>query len=424
VDHEWGAGALAYLGTTWVGPGWILVLKFVAAFATAAACALHARLSRTQLRLVALCAPLAFILMRLGFLSTVRAQAYSFAFTAVLLCLIEIDRHGARSWIVPWLLLFPIWLNLHGGFVVGLGLVALHGLEQAVRGLPWRHLLLAICAMALEVFINPYGLGYVRYLRRAIFMARPYSAEWGSFLTLGVPLAIAFALALVIASYAVFRAGWRCTPGLPILIATAIEGALHRKLMPLFAIAWLCYVPGYLQRTPIGNWWLGFYSRRRKFMSLAWALFACSCAFAALREQPWKLSVPQPLYPVGPVRYLEQQKFTGNLLVPFRIGAFISWKLYPAVKVSLDSRYEVTYSDAVMKQIFDFYDGRPGWQSTLVAYPSDAVLLPNNAPVRTVIDSSGWHRVYQDREFEIYLRPGRDLAAQDWSAHSFEGTFP
>jgi hypothetical protein len=424
IDHEWGAGALAYLGTMWLGPRWILVLKFVAAFATLAACTLRARISATDLRLVALCAPLALFLMHLGLLATVRAQAYSFAFTALLLCLLEIDRHGLRGWIPPWLILFPIWPNLHAGFVVGIGIVVLHALEQASHGFRWRHLLLAAAGMVLEIFLNPYGFSYFHYLRRALFMARPYSPEWRSFLTLTPPLATAFALALLVAFYSAWRGGWRCAQGLPIVVATAIEGALHRKLMPLFAIVWLCYVPSYLQQTAIGAWWLRFYSSRRKFMSLGWAGLACLCLLAAVRQNPWKLSIPQPPYPVGPVLYLHQQKFTGNLVVPFRIGAFVTWKLYPAVKVSLDSRYEVTYSDMVMKQIFDFYDGRPGWQSTLSAYPSDAVLVPKDAPVLTLLGSNGWHRVYSDPDFEIQVRPGITLPVIDGSASSLEGTFP
>ena len=424
VDHEWGAGALAYLGTTWLGSRWILALKFVAAFATAVACALHARLRETDLRLFVMCAPLAFILMHLGFLSTVRAQAYSFALTTVVLCLLQIDRREIRRWIVPWLVVFPVWVNLHAGFVVGIGILTLYAIEQAVRGFPWRHLLVAILAMTLEIFINPYGLEYFHYLRRAIFMPRPFSPEWGSFLTLASPLAITFAVTLAVAVYSAWQAGWGYAHNVPILLATAMEGALHRKLMPLYAIAWLCYVPTYLQHTPVGAWWLGFYSKRRWFMSSAWILFACACIVAAVRERPWKLSVPQPLYPVGPVLYLQQQNFTGNLVVPFRIGAFVSWKLYPAVKVSLDSRYEVIYPDAVMKQIFDFYAGLPGWQSTLAAYPTDAVLLPRNAPVLTAFGSIGWHCVYRDREFEIYVRPDRDLPIQDWSSAVFGGTFP
>lgn len=424
IDHEWGAGAIAYLGITRLGPRWILILKFGAALVTAAACVLHARLTSTDIRLFAICAPLAFFLMRLGFLSTVRAQVYSFSFTAVLLCLLALDRRGIRTWIVPWLLVFPLWVNLHAGFVVGIAIVIVHVVEQVFRGSAWRHLLLAIIAMLLAILINPYGFGYLHYLHRALFMARPYSPEWRSFLTLGTPLVTAFVVALLVAVYAAWKTGWRNVPGLPILLVTAIEGALHRKLMPLFAIAWLCYLPSFLQRTEIGTWWLRFCARRRNFMSLAWAGFACLCIFAAIRQRPWQLSVPQPIYPVGPVLYLQEQKFSGNLMVPFRLGAFVSWKLYPAVKVSLDSRYEVTYSDAVMKTGFDLYNARPGWQSTLAASSTDAVLLPKDAPLLTAIPSVGWRPVYADREFEIYIRPALTLPLTDWSARSFVGTFP
>lgn len=424
IDHEWGAGAIAYFGMAWFGPRTILVLKFVAAFGTAAACVFHTRLRGNDFRVVAVCAPLAIFLMYLGSLATVRAQAYSFVLTAVLLCLLEIDRHGTRTWIAPWLVVFPIWVNLHAGFIVGIAIVALHALEQAYRGAPWRYLLLVLLAMGSEILINPYGFEYFRYLRRAVFMPRPYSPEWSSFLTLGSPLATAFVLALVIGIYGALKAGWKRAQGLPILVVTAIEGALHRKLIPLLAIAWLCYVPSYLQRTQMLAWWLAFCSRRRRFVSFTCVFFACVCVVAGIRQDPWRLSVPQPLYPVGPVVYLQQQKFTGNLLVPFRVGAFVSWKLYPAVKVSLDSRYEVTYSDTVMRQIFDFYDGRPGWQSTLMAYPTDAVLLPKDAPILPVFGSSGWRRVYTDRQFEIYARPDLDLPVNDWTATSFEGTFP
>jgi hypothetical protein len=424
IDHEWGAGALAYFGTMWFGPRSIIVLKFAAAFGTVAGCMLCARTRGADFRLVALCAPLAIFLMYLGFFATVRAQAYTFFFTALLLCLLEIDRRGIHIWIALWLLVFPIWLNLHAGFVVGIGIVALYALEQGSRGLPWRHLVLVLLAMVTEILINPYGLAYFHYLRRAIFMSRPYSPEWGSFLTLGSPLVTVFAIALLVGVYAVYKAIWTHTQGLPILLVTALEGSLHRKLMPLFAIAWLCYLPSYLQQTRLGAWWLEFCSRRRRFLSFAWVAFAGVCVLAGVRQTPWRLFVPQPFYPVGPVRYLQQQKFSGNLLVPFRIGAFISWKLYPAVKVSLDSRYEVAYSDIVMRQMFDFYDGRPGWQSTLAAYATDGVLVPKEAPVLATFASTGWRRVYTDRQFEVYTRPDLTLPVEDWSSRSFQGSFP
>jgi hypothetical protein len=424
VDHEWGAGAIAFFSAQWPGPRSILFLKFATALGTLWACMSCARRRGADLRLFAVCAPLAVFLMHLGFFSTVRAQAYSFFLTALLLWLLELDREGNRRWIIPWLLVFPLWINLHAGFVLGIGFIALHMTEEAYSHRPWVHLLWLMLALSAETWVNPYGFAFFAYLRHALFMSRPFSPEWGSVFTLGMNSSAVFGLALLVAAYALVTGGSGHVDGISILLVTAVEGALHRKLLPLFAIAWLCYVPSYLQATNVGNWWPRFCERRSRFCVVAWTVIGCVCLFAALRLKPWELAVPQPIYPVGPVQYLTNQKFSGNVLVPFRLGAYVSWKLYPSVKVSLDSRYEVAYSDVVMKQIFDFYEARPGWQSTLTAYPTDLVLVPNDSPISREIQMVDWHPVYTDRQFALYARNGLSLPAEDWSTRSFGGTFP
>ena len=67
----------------------------------------------------------------------------------------------------------------------------------------------------------------------------------------------------------------------------------------------------------------------------------------AIRDRCWQLRIPTTLaeekegwpviYPSGVINYLSDQKFIGNVMVPFRVGAYVSWKLYPKVKVSMDS---------------------------------------------------------------------------------------
>jgi hypothetical protein len=208
------------------------------------------------------------------------------------------------------------------------------------------------------------------------------------------------------------------------LAATAIEAALHRKLLPFFAIAWLCYVPSYLQETPVGRWLLQFMQRRAQFMRVAWTVSACIGIAASVRQKPWQMSVPQPMYPVGPVQYLSRQQFKGNVMVPFRLGAYVSWKLFPAVKVSLDSRYEETYPDRVVGSIFRFYEAASDWRSTLEAFPTDMVLVPRDAPISKAMPESGWNRVYLDQQFELYLRPGRFMPEEDNTSVLFVGVFP
>lgn len=424
VDHEWGAGVIAYFSTAWFGSRAILLVKFLVALGTGFLCAECSKRKGADSRLLGACAPLAILLAYLGFFSVIRAQAYSFFFTALLLLLWEIDRRQRRTWILIWLAIFVLWLNVHGGFVVAIGLTAVHLVEELLRRKPVRHLWLLLGGMGAAIFLNPYGLAYFGYLRRALTMARPYAPEWGPISGLGSTLTIVFIAAVLLAIYAVAAAGLRQTAGILPLGATAVEAALHRKLLPFFAVAWLCYVPSYLQRTRAGEWFLRFTQRRWRFMRAAWIAFACICLVAAVRQKPWNLAVPQPIYPVGPVQYLAKHKFAGNLLVPFRLGSYVSWKLFPAVKVSLDSRYEVTYPDSVMELVFSFYEAQPGWRAALDAYPTDAVLVPQDAPISKAMRETGWKRAYTDRQFDLYVRPGIALPVEDWSSVSFSGVFP
>jgi hypothetical protein len=424
IDHEWGAGAIAYLGSVWLGPRIIVVFKFALALGTFFLCLATHRSRKADVRLFAACAPLAIFLMYLGFFSAVRAQAYTFFFAALLVFVWVKLEKGSMPWLFAWLAVFPLWVNLHGGFVVGIGLTALYCIEKLLQGGRGKPLLLLLAGMLVETWLTPYGASNFVYLRRALSMSRPYSGEWGPVLSLGPVWTACFLAALLLTAYGVVRARIRNAPGLLPLAAAAAEAALHRKLLPLFAVLWLSYTPAYLQRTGIGNWTLAFMQRRRGFVLAAWTILACASLVAAIRQKPWQLTVPQPFYPVGPVKYLAEQRWRGNLLVPFRLGAYVSWKLYPAVKVALDSRYEEVFPDDVVKTVFDFYGALPGWKKPLTAFSPDLALVPLDTPVAKRMVETGWVRVYHDRQFDLFALPQSPLPEVDWSTLSFTGTFP
>jgi len=424
IDHEWGAGAIAYFATRSLGGRALLILKFLLAAGTGALCWRCAAKLGADFRITSLCAPLAAFLAYLGFFATIRAQVYSFFFTALLILFWQKVDVRPRAALFGWMLAFLLWVNLHGGFVVAIGLTALYCIEKALRGEDYRRLLAALLAVMLLVFLTPYGSSYFGYLRRALWMARPYAPEWRPVGDLGAVWVTCFLLAVGVIVHAVASVGVRKTPGILALSATAGEAALHRKLLPVFAVVWLCYAPSYLQHTRVGKWLLEFSQRRRRFVLAAWSVLAAVSIVAAVRQKPWDLRVPQPIYPVGAVEYLGEQRFQGNVLVPFRLGAYVSWKLYPAVKVSLDGRYEEVYSDHLMREIFNFYEAGPGWRTTLDAYPTDAVLAPRDSPVCDKMSETLWVPAYQDKDFVLYVKPGRSLKVQDDRTRSFAGVFP
>ncbi len=428
VHHEWGAGVIAYFASKWFGGAGIIALKFLAALATLFVCIRTAEKAGADTRTIAFLAPIGIYLMHAGFLSTIRAQAYTFLFLATLLYLLGEDSRDRRSWILPWLAVFPLWLNVHGGFVVGIGVVLMHAAEQVLDRKPWRHLLFIAAAMCCEVLINPFGGAYVRYLGRALTMSRPQISEWRSIWGLSPLWSTLFVAALALAAVAWAARKERRKTGVIVLLATAVEGMLHRKLMPLFAIAWLCYVPSYVQSTRFASWIMRFAERRRKFVLACCLAMVATSLVSAVRMRFWEARVPQGppqiSYPVGAVEYLQAQNFHGRLMTPYAFGAYVSWKMYPAVRVSIDGRYEVAYEEALLRDMNNFYDAKGDWRATLTKYPTDLVLVPTESAVSEKMPSSRWTQVYADGTYKLFARPGVILNDVTCEGESFAGSIP
>ncbi|TMA73655.1 MAG: hypothetical protein E6J72_19485 [Deltaproteobacteria bacterium] len=153
---------------------------------------------------------------------------------------------------------------------------------------------------------------------------------------------------------------------------------------------------------------------------------------ADVRNHIWTLGVPanpgdhpQVVYPVGALAYLEAQHVAGNLFVPFEYGAYVSWMLYPSIKVSLDSRYEAAYPTTLLDEHLTLYGARPGWLTVLERYPTDAVLVPRGAPVEaTLATDADWPRVYEDDAYTIFARSQLGLRFVDDRGRRFVGRFP
>jgi hypothetical protein len=431
VDHEWGMGALLYFVATRTGAAGWLVLAYGLALAIAVAAIAHARRLGASFAVLCPVVPIGIVLAWGGF-SAVRAQAFTLLFTVVLLHLLELDRRGSRRWIWAWLALHVLWLNLHGGFVVGVLLVATHTIEQKLRGARVGHLVLAVAASCALVMINPYGKEYYAYLWRALRMARPAITEWAPVWKADPLLLPLFAFSIALFVYAVARSGVRRLPGVGLVLVCALAAASQRRHVPIYAWVWIASVPAFLEPTPLAA------MLHRLWRARSWIVFGSALALAAIcvaktwRQEPWKLRIPANpgdhplvLYPVGAVDYLARAGFRGNLMTNFNAGAFVTWKLHPGVRVSLDSRYEVAYPPGALEDSIAFYDAKPGWQAILAKAPTDAVLAKNSAPIveeLAVLDA--WERVWTDDVFTIFARSALGLSREDARGKRLEGSFP
>ncbi len=432
VHHEWGAGLIAYLATVALGATGLLALKFVLILGLATACWCNARRRGASVVATGLIAVLAIWLRDYSF-GTIRAQMYSYLLTAFLLWGFDRDRKGDRRWLIGLFLLFPVWVNLHGGCLVGAALLGGHWMEQLLRRQPQRHLLIAGFSLIPLAALNPWGWHYHAYLVRAMTMPRPSISEWSPVWS-EWPHLIRFSVSVGV-GWLVLRDGrWRQMPGILLLLATGLAGVKSNRFLAFYAIVCACYLPAQLDHVELGKalrrvWW-----KYQRVICAACVLCSLLMQGKLATEEPWRVRVPghrekdapfHLTYPVGAVNYLTEQRFRGNVFVPYNFGSFLMWKLGPAVQISFDSRYEVAYPSWRLEEDEAFYEARNGWDQTLAKYPTDIVLvLVNMEVVKKLADLPNWKLVYRDSQFAMFARSELSLPVLITDSVPPEGHYP
>ena len=307
--------------------------------------------------------------------------------------------------VVVTLAVFTLWANAHGGFLVGLGILALYAGVP-----PWgrrRWGLLPVCSLA--VCLNPYGPGLLRYLYGELSAPHPIT-EWQA-VAPGDPAQLAFFLLLAALVLTLpFAETLRRRPWSAVLVAVISVMALrHQRHTPLVA---LCAAGPLAEQIEGAAAWV---RRRFAFQLSPPAVGTIALLVTVLAGIQWWLLLGRlggdgfhvvyqaSEYPVGAVRFMRREGLTGNLALPLDWGGYVLWHTAPGIKVSLDGRFATVYPPEIVTANFDFFSGGGAPQTGVITDHATLVLSPHGAQTEAH-QSAEWRVIYRDEVTELFGR--------------------
>jgi hypothetical protein len=378
TDHEWGAGVIFYSLLKCFGPSVLMIFKIATAWAALLVCGAAARLKGTNWQVLLLLAILCALAVLPGFVTVVRSQVFSFMFFAVTLFCLELIRRGGRWPAGVIVAVMLVWANVHGGFVVGLGVIAVYAVAAVVTRQSSVTMTATLLASLAVTCLNPYGTSLWSYLVPALLHPRSKIPEWGAIPIWGTDPYWGFRLLFVIAVVALAKGFKRDRSwiGLAVLVLTAWAAWRHRRHAPFFGLAALVYLGPVLEAGWTEQW-------KRVPAIACFVVYGLLSTFVCTRFLPQaslRPAAPQGFYPAAELNVLAAAQARGNLAVPFRWGSYALWRLSPGVKVSMDGRYEETYPDTTFDMNHDFFykEGRD-WDRLLRTEHVDFIVLEQRA---------------------------------------------
>jgi hypothetical protein len=375
-----------------------------------------------------------------------RPQIVSFALAAVFAYVLWLYRWRGvnRLWVlVP---LMALWANAHGGFAIGLILIALTLAGQGLtlvgqwlnrrvepearvvqpapgdlnwRGVGWLAGIGVACALA--VMVNPAGPVMLLYPFKTVSIGvlQDFIQEWQS-PNFHLPGAQPF-LWLLFATGATVIASRRPANLTDLLL---VGGVAYLGLVTWRNAALLAVVaPPVLTRHLVEGWndfrerhpaWgrrlrLSTATPRGPMLMLNWILLV-TVALAALGKAAlaWPLAANEVVLaksvPVAAADFVRRTHPAGNLFNAYNFGAYLTWALYPDYPVYVDGRTDL-YNDAFLREYLDVTLGRPGYTATLEKYGVNLVLVEANSILGDRLsESAQWRQAYSDSVAAVYER--------------------
>jgi hypothetical protein len=337
---------------------------------------------------------------------TIRPQVFSFLMFSIYYWALVRYRQRRRDvlWTLPLLML--LWVNLHGAFVMGFGLLAAFTACEVLRRALRREspdrltdselrkltVVLAICVLA--TFVNPAGYKVYEYLRTvtADQAVQQLVSEWQ-------PPRISSPAGIIVFYLPLFLtvAAFVCARSKPDLTELGLFGAFGVfGLMALRNGPWFSIVAYPLFARYASDVTFPGLGRRRDVVKSAASaprhgpavptrhrtmnlIMAGTALFVLVLQTPWirpavyHTSLVQQGTPVRAMDFIAEHRLTGNIFHPQMFGDYLIWRLWPDQKSFIDGRVHLFGLEFVNEYFSVYHDAN--WEQVLAKWRVRYLLL-------------------------------------------------
>jgi|ERR1035437_1854179 hypothetical protein len=329
------------------------------------------------------------------------------------LLLLELSSRNRR---ILWLLppLFAVWVNCHGSFFFGMGILFIYWICSYASGRwglvvaePWEKerrkllgVILAICAVAL--FCNPVGFRLLLYPLDALFhQSNGMNAvlEWLPPNLRGARGIGMIAAMMVVLLLPIVR---RTDLHLRELLVVAIAFFLATQHLRLLFVFGIVVSPVLCRLMNPGR-----QDRRRREHPIINAMLMAGFLSAIVCTYPNDAGIQQQIAtgnPVGAVDYIRRLHLSGPMLNQYDFGGYLIWTL-PEQKVFIDGRADIYDWTGVFAEYRRWVNLDEDPQLLLDKYKIHLCLVSADAPaVQVMRHLQGWHIAYSDDVAVVFTR--------------------
>ncbi len=436
VLHEWLFQVILYGIHATMGEVWIKILS-----ATAITFTIFSifQISKRQSsgRISACCVILFFPLLIFPFMAP-RPQIFSYLFFTFFIYAILETKYFHNKQALYFLPLIMIgWVNLHGGYIVGIALLMLYLATEFLsswqrtgsikNGLQTTRMTSIITMLTiLAAGCNPDFFHHLLYPFQVMGMdaSLHYISEWQS------PDGHSrFGKIYILFTFIFFLSGIlkkKSSDFTEILVPSffLLQGFVAQRHIPIALLAttpFLCQnikllleqknilqtIDKIKEKLPSVRRAIGTTELGTKEYILNWViLFVGVLFFASTPSIQCELyqKVKQIIIPEQAVNFIEENNISGRLFNTYGYGGYLIYRLFPEQKVFIDGRADM-YGDEFITEYTQIAKGSSQWQKSFDKYAIDYIICKNNTPLRQLVLLRGdFKLVYEDEYHSVLLK--------------------